>query len=277
MKTRLFLSLCCVLAVMPVFGGTETVTVNPGYNQIANPLDDGAGDLLNNIMLNSTPALPDGCVLMEFLNGSAAAIPWEYAVYSQTANAWTPNIALVPGDGAFLLNPSASSFTLTFTGTSLPARTSYPFTAGLDYYMLGAQHDVVTTTDYTGMMGAGSPPDDGTMVFEYKNPPGGYTINDTYAFGSWADGGPTIGVGQSIWILLPGIYTTAPNPPLYLNSVSSSGSLCLNWYGSTSTLQYSDDLITWQNVPGTVTSPYCVPPFNPPLTAGGARYYRLVQ
>jgi hypothetical protein len=154
MKTRLFLCLSCVLAVIPVFGGTETVTINPGYNQIANPLDDGAGDLLNSIMLNSSPALPDRCVLMEFLNGSFAAIPWAYAVYSKSANAWTPNLALVPGDGAFLLNPSASPFTLTFTGNSLPARTSYTFTPGLSWFMLGAQQDVVTTTSYDGMMGA---------------------------------------------------------------------------------------------------------------------------
>src|ERR1700735_871929 len=55
--------------------GYVNVTVSPGYNLVTTPLDDGAGDLLTNVIGGSSAtatALPDGTLLYPWTSSGYA-------------------------------------------------------------------------------------------------------------------------------------------------------------------------------------------------------------
>ena len=122
MKKLFALVVCCILCAARGFA-QYTIQISDGtaglvYTAIANELDCPGGNSLNNIMPNANTV---GCFLFKFDNSTAT---W-MASYCASAGAWSPNLTLDPGEGAFLANPGPA-FMLTFTGA---AHTFAPFLA----------------------------------------------------------------------------------------------------------------------------------------------------
>jgi Immunoglobulin I-set domain len=182
------------------------VVINPGWNLMANPLSNPAGNTLNSILLtNVTPSLPDGCRLFKYLASPTYPPPSLGAIYVQSRNTWVPaDIALEPGEGAALFNPSPSSFTVQFSGVALPRRaTPYPLTHGGIYLLSDPANEVST---YDLMMG--SAPTDLLRLLQWNGT--GYDYYSTRTNGTgfyWYPAAPSIGIGQSVWIIdSPGGY-----------------------------------------------------------------------
>lgn len=92
-----------------------TIAINPGYNVIANQLNNG-GNTLNEVLTN----VPDQSILY-YYNANTGSLykPQQY----MQGQGWidvnlnaASTTTLSPGDGAILFNPTASPFNLTFTG-----------------------------------------------------------------------------------------------------------------------------------------------------------------
>jgi Immunoglobulin I-set domain len=176
------------------------VVINPGWNLIANPLNNPAGNALNSILLtNVTPSLPDGCRLFKYLGSPTYPPPSLGAIYVQSRNTWVPSdITLEPGEGAALFNPSPSGFTVQFSGVALPRRaTPYPLTYGGIYLLSDPANEVST---YDLMMG--SPPTDSVRLFQWNGTNYDYYSIRTNGMGLyWYPAVPSISIGQSVWIV----------------------------------------------------------------------------
>ena len=169
-----------------------TVPAN-GFALIANQLDDGNGNKLDNVI----PVAPDGAQFYKF-NGTYTS-----TAFDGLANAWDDNgaITLAPGEGGFFHNNTASALTLTFVGQVNQGTLTTALPQG--YAIRSSQVPQQGTLQDLGIpiTGAGSP-SDGDQVYVYS---GGYTASsfDSLIPG-WdtpgSPGGPTIGVGQSFFI-----------------------------------------------------------------------------
>ena len=96
------------------------LTLAPGLNIIANPLDRGG-----NTVAETLPALPDGTSLLLFDSGLQ-----NYLINTREAGAWNdPGMTWPLGQGAYLLLSGITNFNLSLTGglrTNLPPRARTP-------------------------------------------------------------------------------------------------------------------------------------------------------
>jgi hypothetical protein len=91
--------------------GYANVTLQPGYNLIANPLNS-----TNNTIAALLPGVP-GLTVYKYAPGSG------YSTYTfdEFDLVWLPNgqATLNPGEGAFIRNPTATNIVVTFVGEVL--------------------------------------------------------------------------------------------------------------------------------------------------------------
>jgi len=213
MKANLLLSsLCLVLSAANCFA-SDPVTYHAEYSLIANPLDNGLGNHLNDIINNNVvPPLPDGCCLSKWVNGTAVPT-WEQSVYNLALNKWIPNNTLSPGEGAWLYNPSGAgtAYVITYNGSNLGQRsTAVSYTSG-NPYLFGAQGDSPNCVDYAGLTG-GNIPANLTKVYSWDEFSGYHISTYFAASSSWVGGAPSICIGHSVWIVYPGS-TGVPSLP----------------------------------------------------------------
>jgi hypothetical protein len=90
--------------------GYVNVTLVPGYNLIANPLDDGNGNNLTNVLASA------------YLANKSTVQTWAGTIYNTaftkiagTNTTWGATTTLVPGEGFFLKNSGVTT-TNTFSG-----------------------------------------------------------------------------------------------------------------------------------------------------------------
>ncbi len=261
MKKLFALVVCCILCAARGFA-QYTIQISDGtaglvYTAIANELDCPGGNSLNNIMPNANTV---GCFLFKFDNSTAT---W-MASYCASAGAWSPNLTLDPGEGAFLANPGPA-FMLTFTGA---AHTFAPFPAPYSG-LYSSQETTFSPATYDDIFnnGAGAPPPANlTTMFNFNPATQSYGVKHTYASGSgnWIGGTPTAALGESVWVNPPvdSAGNKPPAPPVYIAAylvpTIANVSLVIVWPG-TGVLQQSTDLVTWTDVVPAATSPYTVP------------------
>src|SRR6185436_15010143 len=127
-KTLILAGLICAASVassmaQSVFSanavGYITLTVPPGFSMIANQLNGTATTVPQLIT-----GVPTGTQVFKFDTGTQSYVG---ALYAGAGPGWQPSAAanamtLLPGEGIFIKNSTASSFTLTFVG-SVPAGT----------------------------------------------------------------------------------------------------------------------------------------------------------
>jgi hypothetical protein len=265
MKMKLFLCLVGVFVSANSFAG---ITIGTGYNLIANQYNYNGNDLNDLINHTTAPGIPDGCVLSKYINNSGGAYPWTLSVYSATSDTWQPNGTLDPGDGAFLLNPSATPFTLTFPGIAAAARsTPYSITPG-SFYLLSDPSPQVS--NYQLMIDAA--PVDNSIVVQWIGSSQNYRATTfKQRTSTWTPNTPGFAVGEAAWVSVGGT-PAAPQPPNYLQFVLNGNSATFTWncFGNCPTgcaLQASTDLVNWAIV--STSSPYTASPATP-------TYYRTV-
>ncbi len=197
MKTRLFTSVCYVLVAASAFADSYSINIAPGFNLIANQLDNG-GNTLNEII----PVAPDQSTIYKFDNASAS---WEVSIYSASLGSWVPGtIALNPGEGAFFQSPT--NFTLTFSGVPNVPVLPVTIPSGSVYLLSRQTNDV---GNYTNIVGAA--PTDGAVWVQWNKAAGDYTAYSYISGGGWVPSEPTAAVGEAVWIA-PAGGSPAPLP-----------------------------------------------------------------
>lgn len=144
MKTKTLLIAAATLAVGAISSQAQVYSQNivgyvnvtlPGaaaYSLIANPLDDGAGNQLTNVL----KALPNSSTVTTW-NGTGYNAP-----IALTLGVWSGNTQLPPGVGFFVKNGKATSpaLTNTFTGSLLVnSGQSTTNVLALGYNLVGSQ------------------------------------------------------------------------------------------------------------------------------------------
>lgn len=129
--------------------GYVNVDLVPGFNLIANPLNNTTGNDLDTII----PTAEFGATAYKFANGT-----FESSTYLGT---WSPNLTFAPGEGFFV--SVAAAATLTFVGEVLQgAASNMDVPAGLA--LLGSKVPTATSLDT-----AGFPADFGDTVYLFRN------------------------------------------------------------------------------------------------------------
>jgi hypothetical protein len=179
--------------------GYINVTVQPGFNIIANQLDVDGVDAISTVLNATTPSSQDGAELLKFTAGSFSEdfyaatladglgfIGW----YDGVTGGPSTN-TIQPGVGAFYFNPASSNVTLTLTGTVLQGTNSVPLPAGFALISTLAPQAIVLDTTATNNF----PAVDGDEYLPWVN--GNFGTADFYA-ASLSDGLGFIGWYDSV-------------------------------------------------------------------------------
>jgi hypothetical protein len=188
--------------------GYATVTINPGYNLMANPLSAGTRNGADEIM----PIL-DGEVILTW-NGKG----YDYTGYDSGFGGWVDannNAAqppsLPPGKGFFFLNPLAAT-NVTFVGQVVPGPSStnnIPLPAGYSLIGSALPASVPSITNAPVSL----PVIDGMVILTWSGKNYIYTGFDS-GFGGWVDANnnattpPAYKIGQGFFFLNNSAATT---------------------------------------------------------------------
>jgi hypothetical protein len=174
-----------------------SINIHTGYNLIANQLDHGS-NTLDEIM----PNIPNGCVLSKYDNASGT---WKTASFFDVWTELSGPITLNPGEGAFLQSPT--NFTLIFTGTPHVPVLPVSIPGGATYLLSRQTNDIGNYTNIVGISPANL-----TKIYQWNG--SSYTVFQR-VLGAWNSGGadgPTVAVGEAVWIAAPGGGLPPPIP-----------------------------------------------------------------
>jgi hypothetical protein len=164
--------------------GFVTVDVPKGLSMIANPLTAPT---------NTIPALfasaADGTTIYKY-DGTA------FTVNTFDLGEWgLPNDTLIPGEGAFILNPTAATFQITFVGEVSQGSLSHPIPgpSKLSIQSSEVPQSGKLATDLA------FPASDGDTIYQYDNATAAYVIH-TLDLGEWSNGEPVPKVGESFFV-----------------------------------------------------------------------------
>jgi hypothetical protein len=107
--------------------GYINISVEPGANLIANPLR--AEDMRISALF-SLSTLPHGTKIYKF-DGEKYKVAIFYAALGTFSPEGAGDETLVPGEGAFIVNPTTQPFTVTFVGEILQGNLTNPIPSGL--------------------------------------------------------------------------------------------------------------------------------------------------
>jgi hypothetical protein len=160
--------------------GFVNVSVPSGFSMIANPLQ-GSDNKISTLFAG----VPNGTSIYKF-----NAQTGNYVINNFFFGWGDANMTLVPGEGAFIFNPTGSALTITFTGEVLQGSLSTPLTAGFSI--------VSSKVPQAGQLDSalGFPVSNGDSVYRYNNATGQYQISN-YFFG-W-NTPPVVNVGESVF------------------------------------------------------------------------------
>jgi hypothetical protein len=182
--------------------GYVNITVKPGYNVIANPLN-GTNNELNTVLL-----LPDtlaGASMFRFDPGTGQFASYTYA---GTAFGWFPppgaSSVLDPGEGVFLQSFAGGDVTHTFVGEVAQGALSNPIVGG-SFNLLASQVPQALPLGAPGVAGTLEfPAADADTAFIWNATIQNYESGEIFAAGQWfgASGanGPTIPVGGGFFL-----------------------------------------------------------------------------
>lgn len=163
--------------------GYVNLEVAPGFQMIANPLnaaDNSVGALLPNV--------ENGTTLYKFDPATG------YSINSFIFGAWgDPTQELVPGEGAFIQNPSANPQTLTFVGEVPQGNLTQQVPAGFSIQagQVPQEGGIESVHEF--------PAEQGDTVYVFDPAVQNYVIY-SYIFGSWQPEEPVLEVGQSVFV-----------------------------------------------------------------------------
>lgn len=167
--------------------GYVNVTLYPGFNLIANPLNT-----TNNTIAALLPNVPGGTILYKYVPGQG------YAAYTfdDLDLVWTPNgnATLNPGEGAFIRNATGTNIVVTFVGEVLQGSltNSLPVGFSIKSSMVPQQGAIDSVLQFPAM--------GGDILYKYVPGQGynAYTFDDLDLV--WTPSSPTINVGEAFFI-----------------------------------------------------------------------------
>ncbi len=166
--------------------GYVNVTLAPGFNLIANPLNT-----TNNTIGSLLPGIP-GLTVYKYISGSYAN--WSFDEYDLV---WYPNdkATLNPGEGAFVFNPTATNIVVTFVGEVLQGLLTNDIPVG---YSIRSSMVPQTGTINDILQLQGEP---GDTIYKYKIETKNY---ESYTFDEfelvWYPDSPVINVGEAFFL-----------------------------------------------------------------------------
>jgi len=167
--------------------GYVNLTLKPGFNLIANPLDLKTDNVVSKVLAG----VPDGTVVYRFVAGAYVINTYDLS----GVGGWDPdpNMAMAPGEAMFVRIPGAADVTVTFVGEVMQGALSSPVPQGfsLKASQVPQAGKVATLLGY--------PAGDGDVV--YKFVAGAYQIftYDLSGTGGWDPSEPDIAVGEGFW------------------------------------------------------------------------------
>jgi hypothetical protein len=168
--------------------GYVKVTVKPGFQLIANPLD-AADNTIKALLAN----VPEGTTLYKF-DASTGLFDIQ-----NFFGVWVPNenTTLNPGEGAFILNPGTTDVTLTFVGEVKQGTLTQSVPAGFSIQASQVPQEGQLDTDLK------YPAGDGDTVYKFDEATQLYEISNFFgdpATGVWVPSAPRLDVGESVFV-----------------------------------------------------------------------------
>lgn len=168
--------------------GYVNTPVQPGFNLIANPLDNKTGNTVENLF----PSAPAGLQIFAFRGGSFAD-----TTFDPDFGGWSSPMTLAPGEGFWLNWPGTAAGTITFVGDVMQGTLTNPVPAGYSIRGSMVPQAGKLVTDL------GFPAAAGDLIYKFvagTGPDAGYK-DSTFDpdFGGWSNGEPVIGVGEGFW------------------------------------------------------------------------------
>lgn len=218
MNLKRIISLAAVVAGLctgHVFAAVGYVNVQfaEGENLFGNPLDNGTGNLLSDLVA----APPDGTVVSLWNSATAS-----YGVTStfDDVSGWDSDFALLPGTGALLVSPAgAGSWFNTFVGQVLngdgtvwagdpqPLLPPPPFAGPSGVYLLSSivpKALAGSGDDSVFRWVVGRPPEEGEVFMDLDVGTQTYN-NSTFFGGAWDNGDPSLNVAEAAFFTLQGV------------------------------------------------------------------------
>ena len=196
MKTNSILAAALLMAAAVVSASAQTVySVNavgfvnvnlpPGFSLVSNPLEGAT----NTVAALFPSSLPNNAQVFKFNSGSGSfqSSTFFFGTWSD------PSMTLVPGEGFFFRNPSATTITNTFVGNVKQGTLTTPLAAGFTLVASQVPQAGLVATDL------GLPVGNNETVFRFDNSTSAYA-SSTLFFGTWSAGEPSIGVGEGFFM-----------------------------------------------------------------------------
>ena len=184
--------------------GYATLTLQPGFNLIANQFDLDGNGTNNTVSGVFGTNLPPNSTIYAF-NGSG----YDIASFSSRSGWDFPNNLINPGRGFWINNPNASAVTVTISGQVLTGTLpngNVPAAGGFAIVSSVVPQAGLLQTDL------GYTPVANDTVYAYNNT-GNYDISSFSARSGWSPSEPTIAVGQGFWLSTTGnTWTRTFNP-----------------------------------------------------------------
>jgi len=173
--------------------GYVNVTIQPGYNLVANPLDNGLGNSVTNLVPSG---LQNGSQILVYDPVTA------YTTYTKKSTGiWSGTNPTPPGTGYFVRNTNAVvSYTNTYVGNVVAAVPgSVTNTIAPGYNLVGSAYPIGggLTNVGSNAINLGLVMPNGSQVLTY-DPVTAYTTYTKKSTGIWS-GNPTINVGQGFF------------------------------------------------------------------------------
>lgn len=198
--------------------GYATVTVNPGYNLLANPLSAGATNGANEIM----PIL-DGEQILTWSGASFSTVMYDsgavptpgWVLGDDTTPAHPPSLA--PGQGFFFFNPNATATNFTFVGQVVPGPSSTnSLSLAPGYSLVGSPLPASLTVAQGGITNAPLhlPILDGMSILQWNGSAYVTTLYDSGAAPTppWVKGDDTTPTTVPAYTIGSGFFFFNPNP-----------------------------------------------------------------
>jgi hypothetical protein len=161
----------------------------PGFNLIANPLDNKAAN--GNTISNLFAGMAEGTTVYKYSGGMFSANGFEFGEWAN------PNQTLEPGEGAFVFVPGAANVTVTFVGDVRQGTLTTPLLKG--FTLASSQ-----VPQAGGIQAAlGFVPAEGDTVYSWDTTvtPATYRTR-SYEFGAWSEE-PVLAIAEAVFISVP--------------------------------------------------------------------------
>jgi hypothetical protein len=172
--------------------GYVNTTLPKGFSLISNPLDNKSGNTIQNLF-GSIAGIPANFTVYKFAGGKFATP----ASFDDISNDFQPpasaSLTVVPGEGVFVMNPSATALTVTFVGEVPQGTLSFPVPKGFSI--------VSSPVPQAGTVSAlGYVPAENDTFYQFNTATQKYNTPKSFSLGSWDPSEPTLAVGEAAFL-----------------------------------------------------------------------------